>query len=247
MILAGIMLKMGAYGIIRFNLGLFPELFSGFGIILIGLGLINMFYAAICAYYQQDLKRLVAYSSISHMGLVLIGLGALTVTSFVGAIFQLVSHGLISAALFMMVGVIYFRCKTRSIDELGGLQKNMPVLSYFSIITILAAIGVPMLSGFAAEVLVFFGAFNQDNSVILNVLIISAVFCMILTAIYLINAFAKTFWGNLLPKYSSIKDITPHEFLIMLCLVSCMIFFGVCPNALINLFENTAKYILNTI
>ena len=247
MILAGIMLKLGAYGIIRFNLGIFPELFSAFGIILVVLGLINMFYAAICAYYQQDFKRLVAYSSISHMGLVLIGLGALSITSFIGAVFQLVSHGLISAALFMIVGIIYFRCKTRNIDELGGLQDKMPSLSYFSTIIVLAGLGVPLLSGFIAEALVFFGAFSQDNTLLFNILIILGIFSMILTAVYLMGAFTKVFWGNLLPKYNGIKDITPHEFLILLCLVLSVIFFGIYPNGLIHIFENTAKNILSMI
>ena len=247
MILAGIMLKMGAYGIIRFNLGFFPELFSACGIFLIILGIINMFYAAICAYYQQDFKRLVAYSSISHMGLVLIGLGALSLTSFIGAVFQLVSHGLISAGLFMMVGIIYFRCKTRNLDELGGLQNKMPSLSYFSTVIILAGLGVPLLSGFIAEALVFFGAFHQDNSIILNILIVCGIFSMILTAVYLLSAFTKAFWGNLLPKYNTIKDITPHEFLILISLVVTIIFLGIYPNGLINVFENSAKYILSAI
>ncbi len=247
MLLAGVLLKMGAYGLIKFNLSFFPDWFDLCSSLIIILGVVNVLYAAFIAFAQTDLKKLVAYSSISHMGLVLIGLGALTIVSMSGAVFQLVAHGLVSAALFMLVGIIYKRTKTREIADLGGISQKMPVASSFALLFVLTTLGVPLLSGFVAELLVFLGAMSSDLGVFIKVFLIVGLFGMILTAGYFLVAYKKVFWGNLLPKYLHINDLTAHELLVLMCLAVSVIFFGVFPNTLLGIFEGTLDGILKLI
>lgn len=247
MILAAILLKMGAFGIIRFNMQLLPEAFKLMVPVLMVLAVINIIYTALVAYAQTDLKKLVAYSSISNMGIVLLGLCSLNLIGFSGAVFQMISHGIISAGLFMLVGVIYIRTKTREMSELGGLGNAMPRLMGFGLILSLAAVGLPLLMGFVGEFLVFLGAFNSSvdelNAPVRIYAVIAAII-LILSAAYILRLLHKTFWGNMFEKWAKVKDIMNHEFVVLFALISAIGFFGVFPMAIINFLQPILTNIL---
>ncbi len=240
MLLAGILLKMGGYGLIRFNTQMLPEMIKIFAPILIVLGVINIIYAAFVALVQKDLKLLVAYSSISHMGFVLLGLGALNVAGISGAMFQMIAHGLISAGLFLVVGVIYLRTKTRTFSQLGGLGQVMPKAFYFTMLLALASLGLPLLIGFAAEVMIFYGAFTSDslegfvlsNQVMTGLAAIS----IIITAAYLLWMLQKVFMGNMFEKWQKTSDLTPHEAIALTFLSIPIVLFGLYPEGITSLF-----------
>lgn len=159
-ILAGVLLKLGTYGMMRINFPLFPEVFHTSMYVIGVFGAINIIYGAFCALAQQDLKKMVAYSSISHMGYVLLGLAAANSEGMTGALYQMFNHGTITAMLFLLVGVIYDRAHARQIDKFGGLATYMPVYTGFVIVAWFASLGLPGLSGFISEALVFVGAFS---------------------------------------------------------------------------------------
>lgn len=240
MILAAILLKMGAFGIIRFNMQLLPEAFKLIIPVLAVFALINIIYTALVAYAQTDLKKVVAYSSISNMGIVLLGLCSLNLIGFSGAIFQMIAHGVISAGLFMLVGIIYIRTKTREMPELGGLGHVMPRLMGFGLILSLAAVGLPLLMGFVGEFLVFLGAFNST----LKIYSIVAILILILSAAYMLRLLHKTFFANLLEKWQSVKDITNHEFVVLFSIVLVVGFFGIFPMAILDIIQPILTSIL---
>lgn len=246
MLLAGILLKMGGYGLIRMNLQILPEALKVLAPFLVILGVINIIYAAFIALVQNDLKKLIAYSSVSHMGIVLVGLGAMNAAGISGAVFQMVAHGIISAGLFMIVGVIYLRTHTRDIPSLGGLGINSPRIMYFSLVIILASLGLPLLMGFAAETLTFYGAFISDTASI-QLLTGIGIFGIILTAAYLLWMFQKVFFGNMLEKWKHFHDATPHEVFILLSLILVIVVFGFYPQGLSGIFMPTINNIVNTL
>lgn len=240
MILAAILLKMGAYGIIRFNMQLLPEAFKIIVPYLAILALINIVYTALVAYAQTDLKRIVAYSSISNMGIVLLGICSLNIIGLSGAVFQMLSHGVISAGLFMLVGIIYTRTKTREMLELGGLGHVMPRLMGFSLILALASVGLPLLVGFVGEFLVFLGSFNSfiDTLVFpIKIYSIIAILILILSAAYILRLVHKTFFANLFERWSGVKDITNHEFVVLFALTLVVGFFGVFPMSILDILQ----------
>jgi NADH-quinone oxidoreductase subunit M len=240
MILAAILLKMGAFGIIRFNMQLLPEAFKLMVPVLMIFALVNIIYTALIAYAQTDLKKIVAYSSISNMGIVLLGLCTLDLIGFTGAVFQMIAHAIISAGLFMLVGVIYIRTKTRKIAELGGLGTAMPRLMGFGLILSLAAVGLPLLMGFVGEFLVFLGAFNSSADELnapVRIYTVIAAIVLILSAAYILRLLHKTFWGNMFEKWEGIKDITNHEFIVLFSIILVIGFFGVFPMTIINFFQ----------
>lgn len=258
MLLAGILLKMGGYGLIRMNLQMLPDALRVLAPVLIILGVINILYTACIALVQNDLKKLIAYSSVSHMGIVLIGLGALNTAGISGAVFQMVAHGIISAGLFMIVGVIYLRTHTREIPMLGGLGQNSPRIMYFSLMIVLASLGLPLLIGFAAETLSFYGAFTSSAfegfsifgsyfPVSVQALTVAAAFGIILTAAYLLWMFKKVFFGNILSKWKNFHDATPHEVFVLLSLILVIVFFGLYPQGLTSIFVPTVNNIVNLI
>jgi len=246
MILASILLKMGAFGIIRFNMQLLPEAFKLIVPGLMVFAVINIVYTGLIAYSQTDLKRIVAYSSISNMGIILLGLCSLNVIGFSGAVFQMLAHGVISAGLFMLVGIIYIRTKTRRIVELGGLGAVMPRLMGFGIILSLAAVGLPLLMGFVGEFLVFLGAFNSDLDITTPIKIYSiiAIFVLVLSAAYMLRLLHKTFFANLLDRWKNVRDLTNHEFVILFAIVITIGFFGVFPMSIINIIHPAMMNIL---
>ena len=162
MIHAGVLLKLGAYGIIRFGMGIFPEQYKSLAFIVVLFGVLSLLYGAFLALLQTDFKLVLAYSSVSHMGLVMMGLGALNESGIQGAIFQVISHGLIAALLFFLVGVLYERTGTTMLTKLGGLTKSMPIFSGLLLAGGMASLGLPGMSGFISEFMVFLGLFKSQ-------------------------------------------------------------------------------------
>ncbi len=258
MLLAGILLKMGGYGLIRMNLQIMPEIMQILAPLVIILGVINILYAAIVATAQQDLKKLVAYSSVSHMGIVLLGLGAMNVAGVSGAVFQMVAHGVISAGLFMIVGVIYLRTHTRQIPELGGLGQNSPKIMYFAMIIALGSLGLPLLIGFAAETLAFYGAFTSNVfsgfslfdvyiPVSIQILTAIAIIGVIFTAVYILWMFQRVFWGNIFHKWRKFHDASPHEMVVLISLILVIVVFGLNPTGMTDIFGPTVSSLMKLI
>ncbi len=209
-ILAGVLLKLGTYGMIRINFPLFPEVFQA-GMYVIGIfGAINIIYGAFCALAQQDLKKMVAYSSISHMGYVLLGLSAGNSEGMVGALYQMFNHGTITAMLFLLVGVIYDRAHTRQIDKFGGLASYMPVYAGLVTVAWFASLGLPGLSGFISEALVFVGAFS---SVTTRYIAMVSVLGIVFGAAYLLWSLQRMFLGQRKPgaAYDLVTDDDGHQ------------------------------------
>lgn len=247
MLLAGILLKMGAYGLIRINLGILGDSFKIFAPVFILLGTVNIIYTAIIAYAQKDLKKLVAYSSVSHMGVVLLGLGALNFLGISGAVFQILAHGIISAGLFMAVGIIYLRTHTREIDKLGGIANVMPQTYYYTLIIALAGLGLPLLMGFPAEMMVFWGAFSSSITENLKIIVIIAISGIFITAAYILKMIHGVFCENMFETHKKLQDMTPHEIIVMLSLICTIVLFGVYPMGLIKYFSADVANLLSHI
>lgn len=238
MLLAGILLKMGCYGLIRFGLGFFPEVLVKLAPTIAIIGAVNILYGAYAALIQTDLKKIVAYSSISHMGFILLGLGALNTAGYSGAAFQMFSHGLISAALFMLVGMIYERAHTREISEFGGLAKVMPQTFFVFILAAMANLGLPGLSGFVGESLVFYGVFASEGG--LNAVKISAAVStlgVILTAAYMLWMNQRVFYGEIKEKWLKLTDARQSELLVLGILLGLALIYGIYPKFISGLFE----------
>ncbi len=237
-ILAAIMLKLGAYGFIRFAVPLFPDAAQTFAPAIIVLSLIAIIYGAIVALVQPDLKRLVAYSSVSHMGFVTLGLFVFTEQGIQGAILQMINHGLITGALFLLVGVIYERTHDRTIAKMGGLSAKMPVYVTVFGFFVFASAGLPGLSGFVGEFLALVGTFEASPTAAAI-----AAFVMILGAGYLLWMFGRIAFGELSEFFSSLgdhlTDMTPVEILTLVPLAALVVVFGVQPGLLLDLFETT--------
>src|SRR5690606_37384784 len=222
MIHAGVLLKMGAYGLIRFGAELFPVQLKESAVLLAILGLINILYGAILAFVQRDLKRVLAYSSISHMGIVLLGIASLNIAGLTGAVFQTVSHGFIAALLFFLIFSLTERTGTTRIDELGGMAKAMPVLSGLLLAAGMALLGLPGMSGFISEFLAFLGLFKSEP-----VLAAVGALGLILAAAYTLRAVLRTTFGPLSGHWEKLTDVRPAESAPMLVLLGLIILIGV--------------------
>lgn len=249
MLLAGLLLKLGAYGIIKFNISLLPDAFKLIAPILMILAIINILHAGFLAYYQDDTKKIVAYSSISMMGIVLLGLTSINQFGFDGAVFHMFSHGLISAGLFVIVGIIYQRMKTRSLTMLGGLGKLMPTLMGFGIIISLANIGVPLLMGFIGEFLVFWGVFNAqlEAPFVAPIVIFSAMLIIILSTVYMLKFLHGIFFGIVSKAHAKINDISAHEFVVLSIISVGIIFFGIFPMSIIDMVNPVLLLLLESV
>ncbi|KFM98611.1 NADH-quinone oxidoreductase subunit M [Bacillus clarus] len=234
MLHAGVLLKIGAYGIIRFGKGLFPECFREFAMLLAILGVINLLYGAFLALIQTDFRKVLAYSSISHMGIVLMGLAALNAAGIQGALFQVVSHGLIAALLFFLLGMIEERFGTSNITDLGGLAKSVPVLSGFLLAGSMASLGLPGMSGFVSEFLAFLGLF-QGQPIIAAV----GVLGIILTAVYVLRATLQVTFGK--REWEGKRDIYGWEYVPVVLLILCIVAIGVMPDLLGDPLQNTLR------
>jgi len=245
MILAALLLKMGSYGLVRIGLGFFPDVIAQFGGFLIALGAFNVVWAAVACLVQNDMKRIIAFSSVSHMGFILIGLGSLSAGALSGAIFQMVSHGFISAALFFMVGVVYDRVHTRDIPEIGGgLAKQMPTAFYFWILAAMANLGLPALAGFVAEVTVFYGAYTSpiaDSLPWVRGWIIAAGLGVILSAGYMLWLLRRIFYGDENPRWvGHLTDMTHQERFVGSVLAAFIVLLGVYPMCLTHFYTDVS-------
>jgi len=239
MLHSGILLKIGAYGLIRFGMGIFPEQFTSIAWLLATLGVVNLLYGAFLALIQKDFKMVLAYSSISHMGIVLIGVGALNEAGIQGAIFQVVSHGLISALLFFLVGIFYERFHTSEITKLGGMAKGMPITAGFLLAGAMASLGLPGMSGFVSEFMAFLGLFDAMP-------VLAAVGCLgiILTAVYLLRAVLGMTFGKAHREFTGVSDIRSFEWAPVLVLVTLIVLIGVYPSVLSEPLQATLETIM---
>jgi len=233
-ILAGILLKMGTYGMIRFCFPMFPDITKELVLWIVVFGVINIIYGALCAMAQKDFKRLVAYSSISHMGFCLIGMASFTSIGMNGAVLQMFNHGTITAQLFLLVGVIYDRVHHRDIDGFGGLAKIMPRYAVFTAIAFFAALGLPGLSGFISEALCLIGAFKTWPWYT----IVSAI-GVVLTAAYFLWAYQRVFLGQVNEKYKGLAEINAREMVTLVPLVAIVFILGVYPKAMLGIMDAT--------
>ncbi|GMB09414.1 NADH-quinone oxidoreductase subunit M [Thermolongibacillus altinsuensis] len=239
MLHSGVLLKIGAFGLIRFALGLFPGQFQQLSTLIVILGVVNLLYGAFLAFVQNDFKMVLAYSSVSHMGIVLIGLGSLNEAGVQGAIFQAVSHGFISAFLFFLVGVLYERVQTTSLDRLGGLAKVMPLTAGFFLAGAMASLGLPGTSGFISEFMAFLGLFKV-NPVIAAV----GTLGIIMTAVYLLRAVLNMTYGPA-KQNDRVSDLRGMEFIPAISLFALIVLIGIYPNVLAAPLQTTIETIMN--
>jgi NADH-quinone oxidoreductase subunit M len=236
-LLAAILLKMAGYGFIRFSLGLFPTASELFTPLVYILSLIAIIYTSLVALMQDDIKKLIAYSSVAHMGFITLGIFTITQQGIEGSIIQMISHGLVSAALFLCVGVIYERMHSRLINTYGGLVSVMPKYSVLFMIFTLAALGLPGTSGFVGEFLILMGAF-QDNFFVAAIASLGVIFA----AAYMLWLYRRIFFGKLInQKLLKIPDLNNSEIIILWSLSLPILFFGFYPEILINTIEVSIK------
>jgi len=233
-ILAGVLLKMGAYGILRISYPILPEAAKWFAVPLVILAVINILYGALVAMAQTDLKKLVAYSSVSHMGYVLLGMAAMTPVGINGAVLQMFTHGIITGALFLLVGVLYDRAHTREIYAFGGLAAKIPVYTAVMSMAVFASLGLPGLAGFVSEFMVFVGSFA-----VFKTAVICAVVGVVLTAGYLLWTLQRMFLGKFNEKYEGLPDMTLREHVTLVPLCVIMLFVGIYPKPLLDFMNVT--------
>ena len=238
-ILAAVMLKLGTYGLVRFGLYLFPEASVHFAPLMVTLGVIGITYGAIAAAMQRDLKRLVAYSSVAHLGFIVIGTFALNTEGLTGGVLQMVNHGVSTGALFLLVGMIYERRHTREISELGGLQKPAPLLAAVFTVVMLSSVGLPGLNGFVGELLVLLGAFNAHRW-----WAVVAAAGVILAAVYLLWAYQRVFHGPATGANAEMPDLRWREGLVMVPFLAAIVFMGVYPKPVIERVEPAVDAII---
>ncbi|OBQ40356.1 MAG: NAD(P)H-quinone oxidoreductase subunit 4 [Anabaena sp. CRKS33] len=242
MILAGVLLKMGGYALIRFNVEMLADAHVTFAPVLVVLGVVNIVYGACCAFAQTNLKRRLAYSSIAHMGFVLIGIGSYTEIGINGAVLQMVSHGLIAASLFFLSGVTYERTHTLMMDKMGGMAKVMPITFALFTMGAMASLALPGMSGFVGELMVFLGFATSDvySSGFKIVIIFLSAVGVILTPIYLLSMLRQVFYGDKneeLHLDAVVLDIKPRELFITACLLIPIIGIGFYPKIITQTYD----------
>ncbi len=237
-ILAGVLLKMGTYGFLRIAFPIFPEASVYFKESIAILGLINIIYGALCAMAQTDVKKLIAYSSVSHMGFVMMGLAAMTVQGTNGAVLQMFNHGTSTAMMFLMIGVLYERSHHRWIVKpdgskgFGGLYTQLPIFSVIFIIAMFASMGLPGLSGFISEALIFLGIYEQFTT-----MTILALIGLLIGAAYLLWMFKRMFFGEVIEEVREYEDMNKREIFYMIPLCVAVIVFGIYPSPLLNIMK----------
>ena len=238
-LLAGVLLKVGTYGLIRFNLMFFPEASRYFATFVGILAVIGIVYGAINALIQSDVKRLVAYSSVSHLGFVVLGIFALTQQSVTGGVLQMVNHGLATGALFLLVGMVYDRTHTRELDAMGGLATTMPWLMGAFLFTALASAGLPGLNGFIGEFLVIVGTFAVNNW-----LAIFAATAVVLAAIYLLWSYERMAHGPVREEFRLLPDVSLREVAVLAPVLALLLVFGVAPRLLTRSIDPATEAVI---
>jgi len=247
-LLAGIILKLGVYGLIRLGLGLVPIQVAYFAPILLVLGLINLIYGAFCAMYQTNAKRMIAYASISHMGYCMIGIATLNMLGLQGSVLQMLSHGLISVMLFLVVGFIYKQTRSLDIEDLGGLAHQLPKLGFVAVFAIFASMGLPGLFGFVSEIITLSGAWVAEpksillggtTRVLFQVGTLFGVTGMLITAVYMLWMLQSVFFGPSRQRWSGLKDLDQAYIMAFAILIIPIVYFGIAPSSLLDLIHQS--------
>jgi len=242
-ILAGVLLKMGTYGFIRFAMPLFPQATQAFLPWLMGLSVVGILYGALVCMVQPDMKKLVAYSSVSHLGFVMLGLFALNAEGVQGSVLQMLNHGVSTGGLFLVVGMIYERRHTKAIAEFGGLMRGMPIYATLFLIIVLSSIGLPSLNGFVGEYLILVGAFQV--SPVAAILAASAV---ILAAVYLLWMFQRVFFGEVTNrKNEGVADLNWREVAVLAPLILFIVWIGVFPRPFLSKMETSVGHFIKLV
>jgi len=240
-ILAGVLLKMGGYGFLRFSLPMFPDASQFFAPLVFVLSVIAIIYTSLVAFRQTDIKKLIAYSSVAHMGFVTIGIFSLNPQGVQGAVFQMISHGVISGALFLCVGVVYERMHTREISFYGGLVSRMPIYAMVFMLFTMGNVGLPGTSGFVGEFLILIGSFQANTWVAFG-----ATFGVILSAVYALTLYRKVVFGEMVnPKLQSITDMNTREILTFAPLVVMTLVLGIYPALAIDVSQPAVEALVS--
>ena len=246
-VLAGVLLKMGTYGLVRFCLPLFPVAAQKWALLFAALAVVGILYGALVSRVQTDAKKLVAYSSVSHLGFVVLGVFAFTGEALQGALIQNINHGISTGALFLLVGMLYERRHSRAMADYGGIAKVVPVLTFFMVVSVMASAGLPGLNGFVGEFLILLGAFKSDV-VGFPILIALATTGVILAAIYLLWLLYRTFFGPVTdPHVSEMRDLNGREVAALVPLVVLMVVLGFAPAPFLRLQEPAVAELLQTV
>ena len=242
-ILAGVLLKMGTYGFVRFSLPLFPYASHQFVPLITWLAVAGIIYGALVAMVQQDLKKLVAYSSVSHLGFVMLGIFVFNIQGMEGGILQMINHGLSTGALFLIVGMLYERRHTRMIADYGGVTKKMPILAVFFMVATLSSIGLPGLNGFVGEFLVLLGTFKSN--ILIAVIATSGV---ILSACYMLWMFQRVMFNKITnPENNKLKDINKRELALLLPITILIFWIGIYPKPILSRMDASVNHLLTQV
>ena len=241
-ILAGVLLKMGTYGFLRFNLPMFPDAVAYFTPHIMVLSVIGIIYGALVAMIQKDLKKLIAYSSVSHMGFVTLGIFALNTQGLEGGILQMLNHGVTTGALFLCVGVIYERAHTRQIEDFGGLTKKVPVYATLFMIFTLSSLGLPGMNGFVGEFLILLGAFTSQR-----IYAVIGTTGIILGAAYMLWMFQRVMFMDIKPKNENMPDIDWREALTLVPLAGLVFYIGIFPNPILEIMHASVSHLLEQV
>jgi len=237
-ILAGVLLKTGTYGMLRVNFAMFPDIVSSYAWFIGLIGVINMVYGALVAMAQTDFKKMIAYSSVSHMGVVILGMASLGTVGITGAVLQMFNHGTITAMLFLIVGVIYDRTHTRGMDDFGGLMARMPWYGALTTIAFFAGLGLPGLSAFISEAFSLLGAFMAFKW-----LAIAATASIVLTAGYMLWAMQRIFLGTLPERWSGLRDLDSRELTMLVPLAVIVVVLGVYPAPMLSILSSSTNHL----
>lgn len=247
-ILAGVLLKMGTYGLVRFCLPFFPNAATDYAMLFAILAVIGIVYGALVSRAQPDAKKLVAYSSVSHLGFVVLGIFAFTTEAMQGAMIQMINHGLSTGALFLLVGMLYERRHTRRMEDFGGIARSAPRLTFFMVLTVLASAGLPGLNGFVGEFLILVGSFSSEVLVGAPILIAAATTGVILAAVYLLWMLSRMFFGPLTKEENrTMPDLNRRELVILAPLAVLMVVLGVMPQPFLAVSEPATEHLIETI
>lgn len=243
-VLAGVLLKMGTYGLMRFNLPIFPDAAKEYATLIASLAVVGIIYGALVAMVQPDLKKLVAYSSVSHLGFVVLGIFSFTEQGMQGALYQMLNHGISTGALFIIVGMVYDRRHTRLISELGGLAGIMPVYSALFLVVTLSSIALPLLNGFVGEFLVLVGTFTSSQLPHARLFATLAALGMILSAVYMLWMYQRVVFGEVTnPENKKLKDLNFRERLALAPIVALIFVMGIYPSLFLSRTEASVRLI----